>query len=937
MAQPPENKIGMNVDTPLDWVRDRAFADVMKASRQWMTPSNTPAAVDANGWPTQDANIVVWAGPPNMQGTYRFSFNGRANIALGFGSATLSNPNYDAASNTTSADLIYNGGQGLLLSFTNTQRAASSAVNTGITNVKLMRPRTAGGTTPYTTEIFTDPFKSILTKFSVLRTKDFTSTDGNQIANWSDRTLPTTASQAIGNPNSPPGLWQGRGAAWEYVIELANETGKDVWISLPNRSTDDYVTKVAQMFKYGSDGVNPYTSPQASPVWPPLNSNLNLYVENSNELWNGGFNFPQTQDNHNAAIAEVNAGGSPLNFDGSTNDWYWAWRRVAKRVIEISNIFRSVFGDADMMTRVRPVLMSQLGYTNGPLLQEMHMMQDYYNNPAYVTTPRPPGYYIYAAGGSGYYGPSDSSSVDQIFATMASTFPASLQADANWTLCFGVKRIAYEGGPGLQQTQNPTINANLAAAWADPRMTQVVVNQHNVWSQNAGDLLIYFQLTGDYQFGFTDDVLDLTPPKLIGMDDLNGSTAAASTYGTPIPATIAASTFAIPPSWFGGGTTLANRSWLGYPVYTPATQTFSVVLNVAATSPGGQAEVFVDGQSIGALTIPNTGSNSVFADTISLTTPSLTAGSHGILVRNVAGSFVLNQIKLKAMQSTSTSLVASNTPVGWGQSVTFTATVSPAGATGTVQFLDGAGVLGAPVTLSSGAATYATSSLSPGVHNISAVYSGDSNFLSSVSAVLPEVVNPLATNTTLALSSNPTSTGQSVTFAATVAPTGAAGSVQFMDGADPLGAPIALSNGIATYLTSSLTIGPHNISATYMGDTYHFSSSSSTLTEVITSTGAGTTSTTLSSTAKTFFRQRVTFSVQVTASSGTAAGSVILLDGNLQFGPQLTLDGSGAALYSTPLHPSVHNVQAVYLGNNSFSGSNSSTQTVEASPRPRPR
>src|SRR5260370_31784281 len=176
------------------------------------------------------------------------------------------------------------------------------------------------------------------------------------------------------------------------------------------------------MFKYGSDGVNPYTSPQIAPVWPPLNSNLNLYVENSNELWNGASNFPQTQDNHNAAIAEVNAGGSPLNFDGSTNDWYWAWRRVAKRVIEISNIFRSVFGDADMMTRIRPVLMSQLGYTNGPLLQEMHMMQNYYNNPAYVNTPRPPGYYIYATGGSGYYRPTDASSRDQIFAPMARTF-----------------------------------------------------------------------------------------------------------------------------------------------------------------------------------------------------------------------------------------------------------------------------------------------------------------------------------------------------------------------------------------------------------------------------------------------------------------------------------------------------------------------------------
>ncbi|HTD21413.1 MAG TPA: Ig-like domain repeat protein [Terriglobales bacterium] len=840
----PANKIGINVDTPLDWIRDRAFTDVMKASRQWLTQSNTPAAVDGNGWPTQDANIVVWAGPPNMQGTYRFSFTGKANVTTGYGSATITNLNYDAPSNTTTADLIYNGGAGLLLNFASTQRTAASATNTGITNVKLMRPRTVGGTTPYTTETFTDPFKAILAKFSVLRTKDFTSTDGNQIANWSDRTLPTTASQAIGNPNSPPGMWQGRGAAWEYVIELANETGKDVWISLPNRATDDYVTKVAQMFKYGSDGVNPYTSPQVAPVWPPLNSNLNLYVENSNELWNGASNFPQTQDNHNTAIAEVNAGGSPLNFDGSTNDWYWAWRRVAKRVIEISNIFRSVFGDADMMTRIRPVLMSQLGYTNGPLLQEMHMMQNYYNNPVYVNAPRPPGYYIYAAGGSGYYGPTDASSVDQIFATMASTFRASLQADANWSLCFGIKRIAYEGGPGLQQTQNPTVNANLSAAWADPRMTQVVINEHNVWSQNAGDLLIYFQLTGDYQFGFTDDVYDLTAPKLVGIDDLNNSTAQGSTYGMPIPATIAASTYAIPPSWFGGGTTLANRHWLGYPVYTAAAQPFHIVLNVAATSSGAQAEVFVDGQSLGILTVPNTGSVSVFADTASLVTPSLAAGSHGILVRNVSGTFVLNQIKVSAMQTSSTAL---------------------------------------------------------------------------------------------ALSSNPSVAGQQVTFTATAAPTGVTGSVQFMDGASTLGPPVTLANGTATYMTSSLSVGAHNISALYSGDSNYLPSTSAAMTEVITATGAVSTTTALNATAKTFFRQPVVFSVQVTATSGTATGNIILLEGNQQLGSSLPLNGSGAATFSTPLHPSVHNIQAVYLGNNNFNGSASTAQPVTASPRPKPR
>jgi len=55
-------------------------------------------------------------------------------------------------------------------------------------------------------------------------------------------------------------------------------------------------------------------------------------------------------------------GGSPLNFDGDTNDWNWAARRTAKRTVEISTIFRRVFGSGAMMARVRPVLESQEGY-----------------------------------------------------------------------------------------------------------------------------------------------------------------------------------------------------------------------------------------------------------------------------------------------------------------------------------------------------------------------------------------------------------------------------------------------------------------------------------------------------------------------------------------------------------------------------------------------
>lgn len=80
-------------------------------------------------------------------------------------------------------------------------------------------------------------------------------------------------------------------------------------------------------------------------------------------------------------------------------------------------------------------------------------------------------------------------------------------------------------------------------------------------------------------------------------------------------------------------------------------------------------------------------------------------------------------------------------PALLGSTVTFTATVSSAAATptGTVNFMDGSTLLGSG-TLAAGAATFTTSSLAAGPHSITAVYSGDTNFVTATSGVLAQVV-----------------------------------------------------------------------------------------------------------------------------------------------------------------------------------------------------
>jgi hypothetical protein len=125
-------------------------------------------------------------------------------------------------------------------------------------------------------------------------------------------------------------------------------------------------------------------------------------------------------------------------------------------------------------------------------------------------------------------------------------------------------------------------------------------------------------------------------------------------------------------------------------------------------------------------------------------------------------------------------------PVTAGTSVTFTATVSPAAAAGSVQFADGGSALGSPVTVSGGTASFTTGALTAGTHSITAAFTpSGGGVLASASSAVPYVVNPgVATPTTTALAVSPANTAaqfSSIALTATVSPAAAAGAVQFSD------------------------------------------------------------------------------------------------------------------------------------------------------------
>jgi hypothetical protein len=143
--------------------------------------------------------------------------------------------------------------------------------------------------------------------------------------------------------------------------------------------------------------------------------------------------------------------------------------------------------------------------------------------------------------------------------------------------------------------------------------------------------------------------------------------------------------------------------------------------------------------------------------------------------------------------ATSISMGSSKNPSTFGNSLTFTASVTSVSAgtiTGNVTFKNGAAVLGS-ATLSGGKAAISTAALGVGTHSITAIYSGDGSFSGSTSGVLPQVVNKATSATSLVSSLNPSKFGLAVTFTATVSSSAGTptGSVTFKDGSTRLGDP----------------------------------------------------------------------------------------------------------------------------------------------------
>jgi len=651
--------VGINGSVALPGEPGNMFADMMKQAGGFTVYSNAaaPVATDAQGWPLADATLPLWASGRELDGVYQVQFTGQAQVTdwagvgsfsaggAAYGTILPLGAGYDPTTNLTTATWTVAASTvptNATLGFAQTQRTATSAVGSGITNLQILRPLAPGSATSHGAgELFSAQYKSFLSYFTGIRFMDYLATNGNQQLHWADRTTPGLASQyqAVSGYG-----WQGKGGSLEYLVALANETGKDVWINIPVGVDDDYVTKLAQLLAFGSDGTNAYTSAQTNPAYPPLNTNLKVYLEYGNELWNGAYN--QSTANASLAAAAVAAGGSPLNYDGSTDATVWTKRRVVDQTIQISSLFRAVWGDTAMMAKIRPVFEWQYGNSNNTAAIGLSYLENYYDNAdgvTHVAAPHPANYYLWG-GGAGWYQSPNSAGAATVAAIYASgeTNP-STEGDAIWALGFGLHEMGYEGG---FEVGGDTANSLQLTANLDPNAATFETDAIDKFYQLGGGTPFIFNAAGATAYGIANPTIaDQNTPKMQAILAAIQTTRPASAFAWPLPidaGNIPVSfSMGVTPSGTATGVMTNVGDYISWPVMVQTAGNFT--LTTDAPNPATM-QIRIDGVPVG------TGS----------WTGLLPLGVHGIMVRNLssAGTTITKLSVTKAAATSSAKTAA---------------------------------------------------------------------------------------------------------------------------------------------------------------------------------------------------------------------------------------------------------------------------------------
>ncbi len=308
---PTKRKLGMNLAGPADWSSELPFTDVFRLSREWISQRSGAGwgqgpklERDAAGWVKRlepgcyaETLMCTIDGGHYPAGEYVCLYEGKGRIEFN---------NIKREVSRAPGRIVFEpdppkGAIFLRLMETDPQDY--------VRNIRVLMP---GYETRYVKEPFTPWMLERWKGCSAFRFMDWMNTNGSPIREWSDRPKPTDCN------------WTEKGIPVETMVEFSNRTQTDPWFCMPHLATDDYVRRFAELVKR------------------TLDPKLKVYIELSNEVWNGGF-----RQHHDCAKE-----GIRLGLSDASKPWEAAHKYFARRSQQVWRIWEEVWGGTSRLVRV---------------------------------------------------------------------------------------------------------------------------------------------------------------------------------------------------------------------------------------------------------------------------------------------------------------------------------------------------------------------------------------------------------------------------------------------------------------------------------------------------------------------------------------------------------------------------------------------------------
>lgn len=456
--------LGINIRGVEDWQPEFIWKDIMPNMRVEGATSGAAFVdeqFDANGYPLyllvgQQINFGYGAGTNYAWpiGDYHIFYTGEGTII-------------NRTTNETFVSDDSNGHQVWSIAHNSEWFGFSiTAVNASnpITNIKIIMP---GYESTYVIEPLHPSFVSHWSIFKAFRYMDMQGTGSSRVVDWADirsEGFINQLSDSAGENSYLPMSTIHWGTSVAKMVEMSNIMQKDAWFCIPHQASDSCIKAFAE---YVRDN---------------LDSNLKVYVEWSNEVWN-----PIAQQFTYAAAQGLAVGIS----DGSGSLEYYVYRSG-----QMYDIWRTAFG-AGASTR----LVCVFSWQSVDTFWYKVAFDTYFPSTTYNPSVEYPDYYAIAP----YFNiwdTNESTTEEDLFtgifseslinynlATQEATFidRKSEMDSRGYGLC------CYEAGQHLVTPVTPSIDAN-----RDARMGTAFTQYLNSWKNNVNDLMMLYASTSPY-------------------------------------------------------------------------------------------------------------------------------------------------------------------------------------------------------------------------------------------------------------------------------------------------------------------------------------------------------------------------------------------------------------------------------------------------------